>query len=667
MRNYIRYLGLGLICWGIGHGKEGARAVDLAPWDTADQDSAKKILESTAEINRPKQVGEYYWITVPDTLDLAERARLGINHFVGLISPEDNYEMYWGSQPLGFAKEVLDYAGYDQVPGYRIIDVHPPVLNFWWSMLHACQPKCMEAMAMERLMSGSTQDLGLEAKMLQMMAGQVQDGLYWVPDDPRKTWLGDPKFRPHANMHGQGRMLRAMVAWYQYTGNPLWKDLVDQMVDGLDRIAVHKEDYAYFPTCGYIPHEYFRSSYVKGLGWKDTREPQNEKDGEEGSLFNHQGHMPGVMANWYRLTGNKQALRLAGELVRFYTKPQFWADWEKGEYPGVIGSEHAHWRGHLHGHVNVLRAILEYAIATNDSRLKLFVREGYEWARQSGIARLGIVGDGQGCGCGRLIGLAVKLSRAGVGDYWEDIDLYIRNNGVEMQLTPEDIPYIRKEIEGKPAPANRPWHGGDGMTANIGGYSNHVSPYKTSTSGCCSPHGNMGLFYAWDGMLEYEEGVTRINLLVNRASPWVDIDSYLPYKGKVVLRNKTAREAFVRIPLWVEHTKVTCQVQNREIKPRWFGNYLWLEQLVPGDTVVISFPMAERVEEWTITPATAYTLEIGAGRTYRCTFRGNTVVKITPEMSPGSWIWKNREKKYQAAEAQMKRVKRYVTEEQLVW
>ena len=29
----------------------------------------------------------------------------------------------------------------------------------------------------------------------------------------------------------------------------------------------------------------------------------------------------------------------------------------------------------------------------------------------------------------------------------------------------------------------------------------------------------------------------RYNLLLNRASPWMDIDSYIPYEGKVVLKN----------------------------------------------------------------------------------------------------------------------------------
>ena len=36
-------------------------------------------------------------------------------------------------------------------------------------------------------------------------------------------------------------------------------------------------------------------------------------------------------------------------------------------------------------------------------------------------------------------------------------------------------------------------------------------------------------------------GQAIVNLLLNRASPWLDIDSYLPYDGHVKVQNKTAK------------------------------------------------------------------------------------------------------------------------------
>jgi hypothetical protein len=353
------------------------------------------------------------------------------------------------------------------------------------------------------------------------------------------------------------------------------------------------------------------------------------------------------MATSYLLTGNKNALRLSGELVRFLSKPKFWADWEKGDYPGVVGREHAHWRGHWHGHLNTLRAILDYAVVTGDTRLMAFVRDGYEWARQINLARIGYF-DSQGCGCGRIIGLAVKLSYAGVGDYWEDVDQYIRNHGIEMQIVPEDMKYIRSLSGGDlDESAVRP----DTREA-VGGYAGR--PSKNCTWLCCSPHGNMGIFYAWDGILRYNDGVARVNLLLNRASPWMDIDSYLPYEGKVVIKNKKANEAFVRIPLWVDKNAVRCKVGDREAAKVWFDQYLRFQELKPGDILTIEFPVVETTEEWTL-----------GNQIHTCLFKGNTLVEITPPL--GSTLYQNRPEKYKTTKAPMKKVTRYVTPQTLRW
>ncbi|MBI4582830.1 MAG: hypothetical protein HY717_02180 [Planctomycetes bacterium] len=621
---------IGIMVWGIDLVAEEAKEPGQ-PWIPTGVETPEMMKNRTSRINRPKEIGTYYQATVPDTLDLSERARLGINHFTEIIHEDYGYEM-----PL-----TCDF------------DPRPPIMTLHGNSLGACQAKAVEAMCFLRLMSGSQQNLEREAKMMEMYVSLLgEDGLQWVPSNPDKAWLNVPE--PFVMVHGQGRMLRAMVAWYQYTGDSAWKERIDRLVNGIDKhLVVHKDDYAYVPVYGHYEGEYIRSCYTK-KGWRDTVEPTHEKFGEEGSLFNHQGHLPGGMSTWYRLTGNEQAIRLAGEMVRFYTKPKFWADYKGGEYPGVVGAEHAHWTGHFHGHMNTLRAILDHAVATNDMRLMTFVRDGYEWARQANMARIGILWDGQGCGCGRLIGVAVKLSLAGAGDYWEDVDLYIRNHGSELQFLPEDLPYVQaRSAQGSPSPSM----GKPGITTdrvierNVGGF----TVYRTSNPKnccwlCCSPHGNMGFFYAWDGMLRYQDGTATINLLLNRASPWLDIDSYLPYEGKVVLKNKTATAAFVRIPLWVDKSAVKCRIGQNAVLPRWFGNYLRFPSLKKEDEVTITFPMAERFETWS---------------SYKFRFRGNTVIESTPPLIAP--YYQGRAKKYQATQAPMKKVTRYVSPTVLTW
>jgi hypothetical protein len=64
-------------------------------------------------------------------------------------------------------------------------------------------------------------------------------------------------------------------------------------------------------------------------------------------------------------------------------------------------------------------------------------------------------------------------------------------------------------------------------------------------AGCCTANCSDALYYVWESITRRRDGVATVNLLLNRASTWLDIDSYLPYEGKVVLRNKAAQSVLV--------------------------------------------------------------------------------------------------------------------------
>ena len=164
----------------------------------------------------------------------------------------------------------------------------------------------------------------------------------------------------------------------------------------------------------------------------------------------------------------------------------------------------------------------------------------------------------------------------------------------------------------------------------------------------------MGFFYAWDGALRYTDDRTVcVNLLLNRASPWMDVDSYLPYEGKIVLRNKTAHEAFVRIPLWVEKKLVESRVGRAAARPDWFDRYLHFEHLHEGDVITIEFPVNETSEKWA-----------ADDKVYVCRFKGNTLVDVAPSMSP---LYNGRAAKYKATHASTRKVSRFVSPVVLKW
>ena len=78
-----------------------------------------------------------------------------------------------------------------------------------------------------------------------------------------------------------------------------------------------------------------------------------------------------------------------------------------------------------------------------------------------------------------------------------------------------------------------------------------------SVNGCCTGNGVRALYHAWEGITRFAEGVATVNLFLNRAAPLV-VESHLPYAGRVVLRNKQAHTAIVRIPNWGGAQSASC-------------------------------------------------------------------------------------------------------------
>jgi hypothetical protein len=182
-----------------------------------------------------------------------------------------------------------------------------------------------------------------------------------------------------------------------------------------------------------------------------------------------------------------------------------------------------------------------------------------------------------------MAAVAIRLSDAGVGDYWEDVDQHVRNAMIEDQFI--DAEPLRKMCKKKGVPTQT----GEftierllGALRHDGGFGPHWALDPTNNGTTASVYVEP-FYYVWEGIVRYKEGVAQINLLLNRASPWLDIDSYLPYEGKVVIKNKTAKGLAIRIPRWVDKSKVQCCINRANISFFWVGNYLMLEKVKNKD------------------------------------------------------------------------------------
>lgn len=606
--------------------------------------------------------GTRYPAVVPDTLDLVDRAELALNGMGGSLDPDCGYEQYF-------------WVRYRWRPPY---------------MLHAAfgttiDPEFGESFAMMRTMCGSDVSLEGERGLAETLVSRLspEDGLYYALACEKRPWhsIGHEGYdniqEDFSNLAADGLMMRTLLTWRERDGDSRWDDSIARMAKGLNEIAIHKDDYAYYPDGGFGECFSFPRS-----GWRSTTEPMSAHDGGEGDAPSYQSIALQGLARWYAASGDTASLELARKVTNFCMMPKFWGG--NPEPVGVAGNEQGHVDSHFHNRACTLRAILEYAKVANDDRAAEFVRRGYEYMRTFAIPRLGYVTTWpgteyaqfcEGCMLGDWVALGIRLSDLGTGDYWDDVDQCVRNHLVEGQLVRADL-LQRVSDEGAERPAGSSWDWKNlyersevlpgqettdnviGRTLGIYGATSEVTSIpNTWVMQCCTAHATQGLYYAWEGTVRCPDGRNaQINLLLNRASPWLDIDSYLPYEGKVSVKNKTCERVAVRMPSWVNRNQIRADVDGQLRTAFWAGNYMIFDGLKPEDRLTLQFPVEEHTAKYT-TMAHIWK----RSKTYSCTFRGNTAVDIAPrDDSPGSYPLYQRDHLKSAGPAPTKNITRFI-------
>jgi|GEM_PF-1575272 len=172
-------------------------------------------------------------------------------------------------------------------------------------------------------------------------------------------------------------------------------------------------------------------------------------------------------------------------------------------------------------------------------------------------------------------------------------------------------------------------------------------------SGCCAGNGSRTIYYVWENILCSKDGKLKVNLLLNRASPWADVDSSIPYEGRVEVKIKQACELSVRIPEWVQPEQAKCQVNGTERSLSWDGRYAVVGKVQPNGVATLTFPIFERTDKVQI-----------QGKEYTLIRKGNDVVHIDP---PGKYCPLYQREKYRENQARTRKVERFVAQQQLDW
>jgi hypothetical protein len=221
-----------------------------------------------------------------------------------------------------------------------------------------------------------------------------------------------------------------------------------------------------------------------------------------------------------------------------------------------------------------------------------------------------------------MIAAALLLARAGYPEYWSHVERFARNQLVEQQLVDVDaIAAPEGEREDTEAGCY-----GDMRAKAAGGFwvLAYANDAPSFLAGCCCATGPRGLYLVWDAAVEKRPDGVYVNLPLNRRSEWLDVACYYPHQGKAEITIRDASVVFYRVPAeWAGESRsrigTVVRVDGRIRAVRWRGCYVRIEGLKPGQKVEIIHPL--RREE---------TCEIAGGREYRLTWRGSTIVGISP-------------------------------------
>jgi hypothetical protein len=607
-------------------------------------DPIEYIRTEIPEFQVPACEGDRYHALAPDTLDLQERAVLGVNGLTGPTDPMADYELYW----------VVHFLA------------NPTMMTHDWN--DHVQVKFMEALPLLRLASGSGQNPEVEQRWMEVMLHmQGPDGLLYWPKVGRpwcdvKVWRTPslPEGEHYTVPYDDGRLLGAMGVYLKLTGDRVWRESGERVVAGLSDLAVERGQGACFAAVNY---------------------PPGPLAGGTGSLPESPIHASFAawtimgLAQFYGATGHEPARELAGKLASFLRGDSGFHDGEGGFLP----DDHPR-RGtatHFHHHVYGLLAMAETAMTAADQEMMEFARKGFEYGRANGDVLLGYFPEFLGtpdlehseiCEVADMLALALKLTEAGVGDYWDDVDRWTRNMFAEGQLLHTDwiarMPFAALEGARErdiPRSAIDETHQTNERVAerNLGAFAGWPKAndwYVGAGPGimhCCTGNGARAIYYVWENIVTHDSGKLRVNLLLNRASPWVDVDSHIPYVGQVDVKVKQPVDLSIRIPEWVAPGEARVQVNGSDREVSWKGRYAEAGAVKPGDLATVTFPIAERTD----------TVWIEKEK-YTLVRKGNDVVSIDP---PGRFCPLYQRDHYRQNATRWRRMERFVSKELIHW
>ena len=624
------------------------------------------INPEVSDFRPPKYPGHYYDALVPATLDPAERARLSVNALTEMVN---------------HARSCIPYMEVDHM-------FEPPKMDHTVCDLQV-YGHFFAFLPLARITCGSKQNMDVEYTFMKtMLKMQGDDGLLYSPTVGwpwvllKTSGVGLPAADERIEQvctlgYGTVRALTGFLIYAQKDPQGPWAAAAQRLAEGLKRSFIIEGNNAFLFD-----------------EWTEPGRPVAKMDPPLNGIKAAAGTwVAKALVQYDRMRGQTENSKLIGK-ISHYAIGDLGYFAEDGRFLEDMppNGQWAHFRTHA---MNLL-AVLYGSRTTGNRKLLDQALKAYQYAIQAGNSLVGyfpenVHEDGpeywhqhpwgfvtaESCEVGDMIIAALTLSNMGI-DKWDDADRWIRNHFAEAQMTqthwltdgnldrskaqPVDSGAFKgmyetsmKQIQDGKSTTDRVAERSLGAFACWATANDFVGRPEglVTVANCCSPNGARTWFYVWRDMLSYDNGKLRVNLLFNRASKWADIDSHIPYTGRVDVTTKQKLNLEVRIPEWVQPEEVKCQVDGEDRELKFEGRYAIVGAVKKNKRVTLTFPIFERTDKVNI-----------QGVEYTLVRRGNDVVSIHPR---GKYYPFYQRSHYRTGETLYQQVTRFVSEEEFDW
>ena len=463
----------------------------------------------------------------------------------------------------------------------------------------------VDGLVLARLMTGRDDAQDAEAMLRRFLWAQQDpdDGLFYNPDtEPSEAEMS--KYAPdlasrntnrHVDLFCQRSPLLAMTTLL-LAGDESMRPRLERMVRGLAGIAAFDGDEARFSTYRWAP--------VIKPEWRASQNVPEKWLGYRYALLTG-------LSRYAQVSDDPVARSLALGLARFYMR--------HGDVP-----PDGRFRGNTHsgGILPTTVGIARLGMWTGDAEMVAWSNRVYQWVREQ-TPEFGFLRDGLGlegffagtcetCGLADLVHLALLLTEAGAGDYWDDIERVARNQLIENQYRDADA--IRRAL---PGISERT------LSMLIGGFECAARPNDLLTwdgaEGCCIGGGLRALYLAWRGAITETANETRVNLGISRATPNAVVTAYEPWEGRIDVRVTQPTRVLIRLPGHANTSDACVHINDAKTPAMWQGQYAVFDGLQAGQTASLVYPLREDRRSYDI-----------AGQTYIAAWRGHTVMDMQP-------------------------------------